>query len=263
MPSLVWLMIFLREDVRPHPNRLVIRTFLWGAFITVPVLFLGILAQCIFLGCAFSGAENGVFGPLLSGIPEPLPRILFMFLGIALVEELSKFFAARMSVLRDPSFNEPVDAMLFLVIAALGFAAVENIAFVLNAPVQTAGLLGGVIPILAMRFLSATLLHSIASGIIGYTIARALFDNQLHKGVILIGIAIAATVHGLYNGLLESGVPNILSDKNLGDFFVSSGVVMGLLLAGGVVLWLMFQHVRALSRIHSWRNNHGKVTLLR
>lgn len=262
VPSAVWLLIFLREDVRPHPNRLVVRTFFFGALITIPVLFFGFIAQCLFLGCPLSEGQLNILGPLLSGIAEPLPRILFLFLGVAFVEELGKFFAARTSVLRDPEFNEPVDAMLYLIIAALGFAAVENVAFVLHAPAQSAGLVAGVVPILTMRFLSATLLHSITSGIIGYTLARALFDSSVHKRMVIVGIAVATLIHGLYNGLLESGTPQTLSPQDLGNFLVSSGVVMGLLVLGAAVLWLMLQQVRALSRIHSWRNSHGRVTLL-
>ena len=55
---------------------------------------------------------------------------IHFFLWAALVEEVVKFMAIRFMILNDPEFDEPVDAMIYMITASLGFAAIENILFI-------------------------------------------------------------------------------------------------------------------------------------
>ena len=112
LPSLVWLSIYLREDEHPEPNLLVLRTF-----------FLGALAAPLAAGMEFllvRWLET-------SFLPALLVQILVFFVAIAWVEEYWKYLAVKLTMARDHSFDEPTDAMIYLIVAALGFAAVENV----------------------------------------------------------------------------------------------------------------------------------------
>ena len=39
LPSLVWLLYYLAKDMHPEPKKAILRVFLWGMVMTVPVLF--------------------------------------------------------------------------------------------------------------------------------------------------------------------------------------------------------------------------------
>ena len=252
LPSLAWLALFLREDVHPEPNRLVVRAFFAGALSVLLALPIELAALCVIPGCP--PGKIGIFESLLPGIPPGVVIAIHFFLGVALVEELMKFLFVKRLVLGSADFDEPVDALLYLVIGALGFAAVENILVVTNQGVQTIGLLGsgGVFMLLGARFLSATLLHTLASGIIGYTVARALFQKTTHRWGILWGIFLATVVHGVYNELIQLIATN---DRNP---LLWLSLLLGLMLVTSVALWLMLQKLRADSRVHAWRHN-GKL----
>lgn len=255
LPSLVWLTIFLREDVRPHhPKRLIVRVFIAGGLIAIPVLAAGIAMLCILSGCP---ETEQVFKPVIP-IPAAFAAAIFSLIGVAFAEEIGKFIAATTAVKRDPTFNDPVDAMLFVIIASLGFAAVENVAFALSASVQEKGLFAGVVAILFMRFLSANLLHVVTSGVVGFAFAHTLFDKNSSKKLLWGGIAAATLIHWFYNGLL--GKADALAQGPEALFWI--GAALALLLLGGIGIWLMFQQLRAKAKIHAWSNTEGNIAFL-
>lgn len=178
LPSLIWLSIYLKEDDHPEPNLLILQTF-----------FLGALVAPLAAGVEFVlvSVLEGSFLPIL------ISNILIFFVAIALVEEYWKYLIVKLTIAKTKAFDEPVDAMIYLIVAALGFAAVENV-LALFSFVESAS---DVIEIVLLRFLSATLLHVLASAIVGYFLAREHFflkKNQVFKGII-----IAALLHGTYN----------------------------------------------------------------
>jgi RsiW-degrading membrane proteinase PrsW (M82 family) len=58
--------------------------------------------------------------------------ILLAFLVVAAVEEGTKLFFLRLRTWRDPNFNFTFDAVVYSVFVSLGFAAFENIKYVLG-----------------------------------------------------------------------------------------------------------------------------------
>lgn len=179
LPSLAWLYVFLKEDIHPEPKRLLIRAFNFGALASIPVLAF----QLLFHG--------------------PLERIgiIPLIIGLAVIEEVFKFFAARSAVQGNKEFDEPTDAMIYMIAAALGFALVENFFITINI-VRNASFfpLLEVTQMLGLRFAGATLLHTISSGIVGYYWAR----NHLRvPGMTLTkGFVIATIIHAIFNYLV-------------------------------------------------------------
>ncbi|MBI4119985.1 MAG: PrsW family intramembrane metalloprotease [Parcubacteria group bacterium] len=184
LPSLIWLSIYLREDEHPEPNRFILKTFFLGA------LFAPIAAGIEFL--SISLVRN-------LDLPEIAANFLTLFVFIGIVEEYCKFLAVRLGMLKNRAFDEPTDAMIYLIIAGLGFAALENVLAIFHFAGAGNGAVGSAFEITALRFLSSTLLHVLASAIVGYYLARSHFF--LEKRAIIKGLVIAGLAHGAYNGL--------------------------------------------------------------
>lgn len=182
LPSIIWLAYFLRKDVHPEPNRKILAVFFWGAFVSLPAFLL----------------ELGV-AKLLESITLPflLSSLLGMVLGVALIEESLKYLVIRLRVLRSPEFDEPLDAMLYMIIAALGFAAVENVLLFFQPHLfkETFDPLF----LSLVRFLGATFLHALCSATVGFFLALSLFWGKKHLLLLSTGLALATLLHGLYN----------------------------------------------------------------
>jgi RsiW-degrading membrane proteinase PrsW (M82 family) len=184
-PALVWLAFFLREDVHPEPKKWLAITFFGGAVVSVPVFFIQWGLEGAFTGVGF-----------------------ILIVGYALIEETFKFFTAYLIVHKNPVFDEPVDAMIYLVVAALGFATVENV-FVMNGMTNTLASLGEFLaagaPLytLSLRLVGATLLHALASGLVGYYWARGIAVRQVGRFV-CFGILAATVLHAFFNLLVSA-----------------------------------------------------------
>lgn len=180
LPSIVWLLIFLTKDPRPEPKYLIIKVFLFGIVIA-PVVVL--------LEAAVSGLSKNIY---ISG------TVMFFTLA-AFVEEYMKYWVVKVSVISKPDFDEPHDSIIYMITAALGFAAMENtlIAFKIY-PEGFAATLG----VIALRFTGATLLHALASGIVGYFLGLAWFFYHFKKQIVGFGLVLASFLHLIFNYLI-------------------------------------------------------------
>ena len=187
VPSIVWLVYYLRKDCHPEPKSLIARTMAAG-ILTAP---LAVIAQ---LG--FSQLAKYYWLGY-----DPFASLAF-FLWAALVEEYVKFLAVKVAILDNPEFDEPTDAMVYMISAALGFAAIENI-LVLYGAIPDG--VGATLRIWVLRFAGATLLHTIASAIMGYCLGLAWFYRNHSRKLIAGGLALATFTHFVFNvTLLES-----------------------------------------------------------
>lgn len=189
LPGLAWLAFYLREDLRhPEPKKLIFYTFVAGGLVTVFVLQFQ-----IFINNWLSSAGYHTYG-----------LVSFMFLGA--IEEIFKFLAVYIAVSKRKDFNEPLDAMIYMIVAGLGFATVENVASAIQAsPLSLTG--PGPLETTILRFVGATLLHSLASGLIGYYWGLAIAQNK-NKGTLIIkGLLIATSLHAIFNYLIIKSEP--------------------------------------------------------
>ena len=180
LPSVVWLLLFLTKDPRPEPKYLITKVFLFGIIIA-PVVVL--------IEAAISGAVDLGF----------FPKALIFFSLAAFVEEYMKYWVVKNSVLYKPDFDEPHDSIIYMIAAALGFAAMENILIAFKVyPDGFAATLG----VISLRFTGATLLHALASGIVGYFLGLAWFFYHFKKQIIIFGLVIASLLHLVFNYLI-------------------------------------------------------------
>jgi RsiW-degrading membrane proteinase PrsW (M82 family) len=204
LPSLTWLSYYLRKDVHPEPKKTILRTFLWGALITIPVFF-------VQLGLAY----------LLSkiAVSDLVASLIYWFIVISFTEELFKYLVIKIKIINSPDLDEPVDVMLYMVIAALGFAALENILY-LFAPVGGMSLnqlIDRTLIITFIRFIGATFLHTLCSAVVGYSLAISFCKIKTKYASISAGLFMAVLLHGLYDfsimrldGYMKVAIPAII-----------------------------------------------------
>ena len=180
-PALVWLFFWLMEDrCEPEPKRYIFYSFFAGMVVVIPTLILQSIAQ------------------------QYLDQNSLGLLGVwALIEESMIFVAAYIVALRVYVYDEPVDAIIYLVTAALGFSALENALFLWPQIVQ-----GDVFRSLALgesRFLGATLVHTLSSSTVGIALAISFSKPAaVRKLYAVCGIILATILHTTYNYFILS-----------------------------------------------------------
>ena len=186
LPSFAWLFFFLKEDVHPEPKKMIAKVFIWGALSTLLVIIIQLFLQNIL---QFLQIKN--YG-------------LISFFSFGIIEEIFKFLAAYLIIRKSPFFDEPIDAMIYMITAALGFAAIENVAVMSNISI-----LSEAFGVITLRFVGATLLHALSSGLLGYYWARGIILNrsgEINKKTIWIfifkGIVFATLLHMVFNYLI-------------------------------------------------------------
>ncbi|MDP2696184.1 MAG: PrsW family glutamic-type intramembrane protease [bacterium] len=182
LPSFAWIVFFLREDKdHPEPKKLIFYTFIVGAassFLVLPFQIF-INERLIAVGTPIYGATS-----------------LFL---LAAVEEIFKFAVVYWAISKRREFDEPLDAMIYMIIAALGFAAVENVASLFQVI--------GNLETVALRFIGATLLHSLASGLVGFYWAKAMLKKRSFASNIIWGLLLATVLHAIFNYLIINTGP--------------------------------------------------------
>lgn len=170
LPAFAWLWFWLREDKKhPEPRRLIALAFLAGAITVAAVI------------------------PLQKGIAVYLGAgTTLTFAAWAFIEEASKYIAARVSVLGRRENDEPIDSVVYMVIVALGFAAIENALFLLNPDIRSH--LATIILTSDMRAIGATLLHILSSAVIGVALAISYYKPAYQRALYTLGGVILATV---------------------------------------------------------------------
>jgi RsiW-degrading membrane proteinase PrsW (M82 family) len=130
--------------------------------------------------------------------------IAFLFLGR--IGEFFEFCAVYLAVSRRKEFYEPLDAMIYMIVAALGFATVENIASIVQSNSLSFSS-PGPLETTILRFVGATLLHTLASGLVGYYWGKAIAKRSGYAGLIFSGLAIATLLHAIFNYLIIKSEP--------------------------------------------------------
>ena len=213
IPAFFWVWFWLREDkLKPEPFFLIAITFIAGMAVVPMALPLQKLAIDIYAG------DN-------------------VMLVWVIVEELLKYAVALAIVLWNKEVDEPIDMVIYMIVIALGFAALENALFIFNPLMMgdylNSALTGG------FRFLGATLLHVLASGTVGVFLALAYYKSktiQLLYGT--FGLFIAIVLHYLFNvSIMDASGETILAVF----LFVWIGIIL---------LFLLFEKIKLMERNH-------------
>jgi RsiW-degrading membrane proteinase PrsW (M82 family) len=208
-PALVWLWFWLKEDIHPESAKMITLSFLGGM---TAVIFVLPLQKIV-----YTFLQN----------QETLSFVLW-----AGIEEISKFAFVYFIALRYKKIaEEPVDDIIYLIISALGFVTLENTLFLM--PSIGNGDLLNIIIHGNLRFVGASLLHIMSSGVVGICIALAFYKSHTKKILHAItGVIIAIVLHTGFNLFIING-----AEKNI-------FLIFGIVWVGIVLLLLMFEKVK-------------------
>ncbi len=190
LPALAAMWLFDRFDAkRPEPRGTLRRVALAGALSAIPVIALGQLLMYL----------SPVELVLQGGAPGSYAAAFYMaFVIAALPEEGAKMASMLLFAWRRPEFDERMDGIVYGARAGLGFALVENVAYLL---LQT-GSSGTYLSLFIGRAVLAVPAHAIWGGLMGYFAAVRRFDG---RGPGLVGgYLLAVLLHGLYDAWLFS-----------------------------------------------------------
>lgn len=216
-PCLFWLWIIYRADkYKPEPRALIVRVFLSGLVIALPVAFLETLL--------YPGSiQNGLSASTAAYVS---------FIVAGLTEETAKFLVVRTGVYRSPHFEEPSDGLVYAAAVALGFASFENIFYLISYGWQT----------ILVRGLFSNLAHVLFSALWGYPLALTRLGNLKHRYLTWVGLGAAVLSHGIFDFLF-------FTDS------LFTYLVIPLFLAMLVLFILMMKHANRISPYIAHRVN--------
>lgn len=192
LPALLPVFIIFKyvyglDKVEREPLGFVLKVLIYGAIFSLP--------------CA--GVERFLSGVLPAFFNVETVKYAFIenTVGVALVEELSKWLVFMFLVWKNNNFDYRYDGIVYAVSASLGFAALENVLYVINFGT---GISIG-------RAIFAIPGHTTFGVFMGYFLSRAkhydLHGNQFASNLLkLFSIAVPALIHGCYDALLSDQV---------------------------------------------------------
>ena len=178
-PSIAILFyIYNRDKYDKEPRAILFKAFILGAISVIPVVFIEM------------ALTNFVQGR------HDLLSVLFISFAVAgLVEEGAKYTCFVSYIWRKPAFDEAFDGIVYCVFISLGFATVENIAYVFQNGYATA----------LIRAVTAVPAHAIFGITMGYYLGIARFIRRdYQKKYLILGIVLPILLHGFYDFILLS-----------------------------------------------------------
>lgn len=212
IPAIFWLWFWLKEEDNDErePIGLIIVSFLLGGLLVSIAVWLEKYS--------------------LNFIKDNNMQIVIW----AIIEELLKFTGVMVIILGNKNVDQPIDYPMYFIATALGFAALENILYLLNpfsVSGTTVGMLTG-----NLRFLGSTLLHAISSAMIGSAMGLSFYLKQYKITYLLIGIICAIVLHSVFNFFIMKGS---------GENFLS---VFGFLWVVTIINILIFEKLKRIGR---------------
>jgi len=182
--------IYWMDRFEKEPKRLLIGVFLWGAVIAI----IGALVSQIILsaGTLALTRSNALTDFLSGSVYAPITEELLKGLAVLLV-----FLLFR------SHFDSILDGIIYAGITALGFAAVENFFYLLDAGDE-----GGVSAVFILFFLRVVLggwNHAMFTAFTGIGLALARLSKNIAVKIIapLAGLGLAIITHSLHNTLVS------------------------------------------------------------
>lgn len=160
---------------RPEPRRTLRRVALAGALSALPVILVGELLKLATPGPGYAAA------------------LWMSFMIAAIPEEAAKLASVYLMAWRRPEFDERMDGIVYGARAGLGFALVENVAYLLLLPQS----FGEYLQIFIGRAVLAVPGHAIWGGVAGYFAAQRRFDGRGPGW--WGGFGLAVLMHGVYD----------------------------------------------------------------
>lgn len=184
LPAILLLLYIWKKDPQKEPTKWLAKAVFWGMMTCIPVAFV----------------ELGIMYLLFGGDSEPTTlfgTIVQAFLVAAIPEEAVKLLALWLVLRKNPFFDEHVDGIVYAVCVGLGFAAVENIFYVISEEEHWMG-------VAVARSLLAVPGHYAFAVLMGYYYSLYHFVDRSPKTAACI-LLVPVLAHGIYDSIVMAG----------------------------------------------------------
>lgn len=164
---------YLKDEYEAEPISYVLRTFIYGALLVFPIMFIEHVLE----------VENLLKSNLVDA-----------FLSSSLLEEFFKWFILYYAIYQHVEFSEPFDGIVYGASVSLGFATAENIFYLIGNGIEHA-LTRALLPVSS---------HAMFGVIMGFYLGKAKFTNQLKYKAVILALLIPFILHGIYDYILLS-----------------------------------------------------------
>lgn len=166
--------LYLRDKYEAEPIHMVLKVFLIGIFLVIPIMVL----------------QRGI--EIWLGQSD----FTMAFVQSAGVEEFMKWFVLFHLLYNHTEFDEPYDGILYAGALSLGFATTENLLYSIFMPADFGAML--------MRALLPVSGHMLFGVIMGYYLGRAKFSPTKKKRnfYLVLSVTVPIVLHGLYDWII-------------------------------------------------------------
>lgn len=183
LPALILFLYTWKSDPHKEPFRPMCKAFLLGVAICLPVATVEQYVQEYLFGPG--GSASTLFGSTVEA-----------FFVAALPEESAKLLALWLVLRRNRYFDEYFDAIVYAVCVGLGFAAVENVFYVLGDE--------NWFSVAVTRAFLAVPGHYAFAVLMGYYYAMNHFVKRSPRNAVRI-LLVPVLAHGVYDAIALSG----------------------------------------------------------
>lgn len=185
LPAFLLFLYIWKKDPQKEPTSRLVKAVLWGVGICIPIGFFEMRIDAAIFG---GGDPSTLFGTTV--------RTFFI---AALPEETFKLLALWLVLRKNPFFDEHFDGIVYAVCVGLGFAAIENVAYVLSSEEW--------LTVAISRSLLAVPGHYAFAIVMGYYYSLYHFVDHTPKTAACV-LLIPILLHGIYDALAMSGTVN-------------------------------------------------------
>jgi RsiW-degrading membrane proteinase PrsW (M82 family) len=195
---------FLKDQYNREPRRHLLISF----FLGILSALIAVIAETLLIDRFHIEPKRSIASAIIMAYPI-----------VALAEEWSKYIMVRLYAFPKPEFDEPFDGIVYAVMVSMGFATVENIAYVMQTGYGTA----------ILRMFLSVPAHASFAIIMGYYLGKAKFGGNRRTLLLMTGLFWAVFWHGTYDLFL------FLQENEMVNLYVSDG----LLFSGAILSFLL------------------------
>lgn len=170
--------IYFRDKYEREPIGLLLLSLFVGALTVIPILFLE----------SFLSGFSNIFSGLTAAAWNA-------FVVAAFSEELFKYIALYLLIWKRKEFNDKLDGIVYAVFISLGFAAVENVLYVMGNGFGTG----------ITRAITAVPAHAIFGITMGFYFGMAKFYEKKRYQLKQKALLYPVILHGIYDFILFTG----------------------------------------------------------
>jgi RsiW-degrading membrane proteinase PrsW (M82 family) len=197
LPVVILMYIIYKKDsLNPEPKEQLRKAFYWG------------VASC-FLSFLLSG-PFALIGLYSQEVKTLMDAFRISFFGAAIPEESAKLFVLWLVLRKNKYFDEKMDGIVYAVCVSMGFAALENVTYLLSD-------IDSYIEIGVSRAFTAIPGHFCFGVVMGYYYSLAAFENKNKQRNRILTFVAPVIVHGLYDSILFATEPVIDSISTIDE----------------------------------------------